>query len=820
MSDCNCKNGTSTTKTPCVECDILQMARNNYFTGKLLVERDFTDEQRYMMGKLRRHNQQLHGWGAVCGLKVKEHPNPACQDRYVVIEPGTAVDCCGREILVTSEEYFDFEARFLTNWQKQNGPHSQPDGNPHTIQICVSYNECPTEDVPALFDECSCDATSCRPNRILESHCFDVLIDPPASPADAQGMQLQWSCTVNIANPVRVAENSGTNRLYVVTSASNTATLYAVDSTNGSILASQTFAQNIGLDVAVSPAGDFVYVALQPVAQGTSPQIIVLSEQNLTTPVNTRNPVGNSGDDLRLAVVPAPDGRLLAVVPSQNQVLVWGTDINSQSPTAPTLKPVGLKPVDIAIGDNGMYAYVANSGDGSVSAITLSTLGVTSVTTGLPANGTPSIAAATTTVGDTVALLDSNNSTLYFISIPSGGPGSATPIGNPVTQFAYQNPIAVSLSPGGRWAYVLEQDSNNKAYLQVVDEHAVELKKANILGNPIPVGIVPTSEARSEEGTNLYVTYTGDGKTIPGGVAVIKVVEADCPDLFRKAIDRCPDCREGNCIVLATIEGYTYTESVTDSKIDNHKDRHLLVSTDLLTQVVRCMLNEGVGGGKTGPQGPPGLQGAQGPKGPPGQKGQQGDQGVQGIQGPQGAGLENKLTRITALSWVHGQSNPAQTLLLVPKVKNGKIVGNFPGLVIAFTGQINLPVDSNVFEVSALRNIPNTQLVAECFFPGTITPVTVSGITGNLVEQVEFSGQTLPNGLAFVPDDPNLDGVLRVYFRGDFVLASGKAVSCEFVRAQFPANQTQFPTGQIPPGKDIGLEGGLFFSWFTAKLSS
>src|SRR5271156_6048352 len=192
MSDCNCRHGASGAKTVCVECDIPQLARNNYFTGKLLVERDFTDEQRYSMGKLRRHDQRLHGWGTVCGLKVRQHPNPGCQSQYVLIDPGTAVDCCGREILVGHEEYFDFRSQFLKNWQDQNGPTGQPDPSvKHTIQICISYRECGTEEVPVLFDDCSCDGTSCQPNRILESYGFDVLIDPQTSAPDADHSVLE-----------------------------------------------------------------------------------------------------------------------------------------------------------------------------------------------------------------------------------------------------------------------------------------------------------------------------------------------------------------------------------------------------------------------------------------------------------------------------------------------------------------------------------------------------------------------------------------------------------------------------------------------------
>jgi hypothetical protein len=315
MGDCNCKHGGSGAGGVCVECDIPQLARNNYFTGKLLVERDFTDEQRYLMGKQRRHNQRLHGWGAVCGLKVK--PHPTCPDRFVIIEPGMAIDCCGREILVTREEYFDFEAQFLANWQKQYGPNAQPDPSaPHKIQICVSYRECGTEDIPALFDDCNCDATSCQPNRILESYGLDVLIDPKTTGTDGQGIEVDWSCTIGLANVVRVAVNGETSRFYALTSSGTTATLYKVDTTNDSILASQVFPQNTGVDVAVSPAGDFVYVALQPTTPASAkPQILVLSTSDLTTTINTLGPLGSKSDALRLAVAPVPDGRLLAVIP-------------------------------------------------------------------------------------------------------------------------------------------------------------------------------------------------------------------------------------------------------------------------------------------------------------------------------------------------------------------------------------------------------------------------------------------------------------------------------------------------------------------------
>ena len=67
-------------------CDIPPFCRNNYFTGKLLTERDFTAEQQYTIDTLRLHHVALHGWGVVCGLKVKPHPR--CPDLRLVVEPG------------------------------------------------------------------------------------------------------------------------------------------------------------------------------------------------------------------------------------------------------------------------------------------------------------------------------------------------------------------------------------------------------------------------------------------------------------------------------------------------------------------------------------------------------------------------------------------------------------------------------------------------------------------------------------------------------------------------------------------------------------
>lgn len=58
----------------CMSCGIQTFRRNTYFNGKLLVERDFSDEQAYLVGKDRLHNSLLHGMGTVCESAQQANP--------------------------------------------------------------------------------------------------------------------------------------------------------------------------------------------------------------------------------------------------------------------------------------------------------------------------------------------------------------------------------------------------------------------------------------------------------------------------------------------------------------------------------------------------------------------------------------------------------------------------------------------------------------------------------------------------------------------------------------------------------------------------
>src|SRR6516165_5460437 len=154
----------------CPDCGTPQLARNTWYMGKLLTERDLTDEQRYTLGKITRHNHYLHGAGTVCGLEVQQHPNPPCRSEYVLVDPGLSVDCCGHEILLTHQETVPLADLIRQSWARAH-PGEDLTGA-HRVQLCVSYRECLTENVETLLDDCGCDDTACRPNRILDSYQF------------------------------------------------------------------------------------------------------------------------------------------------------------------------------------------------------------------------------------------------------------------------------------------------------------------------------------------------------------------------------------------------------------------------------------------------------------------------------------------------------------------------------------------------------------------------------------------------------------------------------------------------------------------------
>ena len=178
------------------------MERNRYFTGKYMTARDFAGEQTYFLNRHRLHNRLLHGWGIVCGLRVKHHPDPDCDKEWVVVRSGIAIDCYGHEIVLPKDTAFKLTPRWRRPYpatvetderqqaereavyeseatavqsesaEAEISPERErliPHPNRWTYLLGICYKEEEIEPVPVLYNEGDCDPAHQEANRWRET---------------------------------------------------------------------------------------------------------------------------------------------------------------------------------------------------------------------------------------------------------------------------------------------------------------------------------------------------------------------------------------------------------------------------------------------------------------------------------------------------------------------------------------------------------------------------------------------------------------------------------------------------------------------------
>jgi hypothetical protein len=82
---------------------LVALERPRWFGRQIVGPDDLTSEQEYLRARARRHNRMLHGWGVVCGLRVRRGEAPF----EVLVEAGYALDPCGEEIVVADTVSLD-----------------------------------------------------------------------------------------------------------------------------------------------------------------------------------------------------------------------------------------------------------------------------------------------------------------------------------------------------------------------------------------------------------------------------------------------------------------------------------------------------------------------------------------------------------------------------------------------------------------------------------------------------------------------------------------------------------------------------------------
>jgi hypothetical protein len=174
-------NGT----TICEPSDLVGLERTRFFARQLVGPDDLTQDQLYFREKARRHNRMLHGWGVVCGARVRQGDG----DCDVVIEPGYVLGPYGDEVLIDREVVVDVCKEDLDGNAVSPCGDVDPwcadirvdrrSGQP--LYLAVRYAECESRPVRIVATGCGCDETECQYSRTRDSYAIKVLTSLPST---------------------------------------------------------------------------------------------------------------------------------------------------------------------------------------------------------------------------------------------------------------------------------------------------------------------------------------------------------------------------------------------------------------------------------------------------------------------------------------------------------------------------------------------------------------------------------------------------------------------------------------------------------------
>ena len=168
------------------------LQRPLFFSGQLLTEDDLQLLSDYAAAKGRLHNRYLHGAGVVCGLLVVCHP---CGGGKVIVQPGTALDCCGNEIYVPCPVELDINQMVRALQIEKRGGYDcgdpcakDCDKSPDDVRcierkgrkycLYIRYCEDLEEPVTPYTSGSDC-AQVCQPTRLREGYRFELRCPEP-----------------------------------------------------------------------------------------------------------------------------------------------------------------------------------------------------------------------------------------------------------------------------------------------------------------------------------------------------------------------------------------------------------------------------------------------------------------------------------------------------------------------------------------------------------------------------------------------------------------------------------------------------------------
>ncbi|GGK63514.1 hypothetical protein GCM10011509_09900 [Ornithinimicrobium pekingense] len=161
--------------------------RPRWFAGQLVGPSDLEALQQWVIGRNRRHNRMLHGWGVACGLTVTQtlDQQGAAQPWSVTVGEGYALSGCGDEVCVPGPVRIDIRqprpdgvdgcAPPVDPWCAPVRQRRDPE---RTYYLAVRYAEEQRRPVRTACD-CGCDDNPCEYSRVGETYTLAVLDSLP-----------------------------------------------------------------------------------------------------------------------------------------------------------------------------------------------------------------------------------------------------------------------------------------------------------------------------------------------------------------------------------------------------------------------------------------------------------------------------------------------------------------------------------------------------------------------------------------------------------------------------------------------------------------
>lgn len=182
---CSCQGGSETrcgTSLPdSPDCAI------NYHFGMLLGVDDFRTEQGFHVGRLRRHQRALHGYGVVYGYAVTFDAIHA----ELKVGAGYAVDAHGRDLALEATQCVGLPAWWLKHRDDDEfADVGNQDNATFNADVVLCYSTCLSRPVPAIADACSNTTSDIAYSRICESVQLKLVprrndgARPPVAPVD------------------------------------------------------------------------------------------------------------------------------------------------------------------------------------------------------------------------------------------------------------------------------------------------------------------------------------------------------------------------------------------------------------------------------------------------------------------------------------------------------------------------------------------------------------------------------------------------------------------------------------------------------------